>query len=235
MTLHYFLPRATLIVLAICSIGLLFLPPYSFSADPDPSQPPPVFQPGEIQHGFSEFETLPETYAEDARPDVSDSSQETEPNPYRDPSQKPAGLFYRLEFAEDFEEEEGLRRGHMIVPINPKNVFAPDTRVVYLVFTVHKHYAPYQVFGRLYAEHVDSLNPADMLDEDTMYLATEDESGYLQFFPRSGRWIPGSYQVRIYMGFEANQVNQMGTMGFTVTPDSPSSSRRQNKKTPRQP
>ena len=200
--------------------GLCLFPHHGFSADPVPSQRQSVFQPDEIQHGFSEFETLPEVYPDDPPVQSGDSvPQPDSTNGYKDPSKKPAGLFFRLEFAEGFEEEEGLRRGHMIEPINPTQVFAQNTRAVFLVFTVYKHYAPYQVIGRLYPKQVGNLDPSHLLDEDTMYLATEDESGYLQFFPKSGQWIPGSYQVKVYVGYEANSVNHMGTMQFTVTSD----------------
>ena len=220
MVKHFTIPSATLIISVMCMADHCLFPQYSFSADHVPSQSPSVFQPDEIQHGFSEFETLPEIYPDDQPGESVDSLPQAEStNGYKDPGQKPAGLFFRLEFAEGFEEEEGLRRGHMIEPVNPTQVFAPDTRAVFLVFTVFKHYAPYQVFGRLYPEHVGNLDPSHLLDEDTMYLATEDESGYLQFFPQSGQWIPGSYQVKVYVGYEANSVNHMGTMQFTVTTD----------------
>ena len=86
-----------------------------------------------------------------------------------------------------------------------------------LIFSVFKHNTPYQVFGRLYPEKVAHQDPTGLLDEDTMYLAAEDESGYLQFYPRSGRWTPGTYQVKIYVGWETSEVNQMGTMRFSIT------------------
>ena len=220
MIIRFTIPLTMLIILSIFMAGLGLFPPHSFSADPVPSPPQSVFQPDEIQHGFSEFESLPEVYPDDPPLPSRDSvPQPDSTNGYKDPSKKPTGLFFRLEFAEGFEEEEGLRRGHMIEPINPTQVFAQYTRAVFLVFTVYKHYAPYQVIGRLYPKHVGNLDPSHLLDEDTMYLATEDESGYLQFFPKSGQWIPGSYQVRVYVGYEANSVNHMGTMQFTVTSD----------------
>ena len=220
MIKRFIVPSPTLIISALCLAHLCLFPQDSFSADQVPSQSPPVFQPDEIQHGFSEFDTLPEVYTDNPPVQSVDSMPQTESaNGYKDPSTKPTGLFFRLEFAEGFEEEEGLRRGHMIEPINPTQVFAQDTRAVFLVFTVYKHYAPYQVFGRLYPKNAGNLDPSHLLDEDTMYLATEDESGYLQFFPPSGHWIPGSYQVKVYVGYEASSINHMGTMQFTVTSD----------------
>jgi hypothetical protein len=211
---------AILIILAVSVVcDSLFFAQNGLSADPESSPPPPVFQPGEIQHGFSAFDSLPEI--------PSDDTPQSSPNPSsvpgvpssHDPNQKPAGLFFRIEFAEGFEEEQGIRRGHMIVPINPTNEFSPDTRAVILVFSVFKHSTPYQVFGRLYPEKVDNQDPSDLLDEDTMYLAAEDESGYLQFYPQSGRWMPGTYQVKIHVGWETSPVTQMGTMRFTITSD----------------
>ena len=186
--------------------------------EPNSPPPPKVFQPGETQHGFSEFDSLPETYQEESPSKPSDHSTGMIGIGPNDPNQKPSGLFYKIDFAESFEEEQGIRRGHGVMAINPRTEFSPDTRSIYLVFSLFKHYAPYQVFGRLYPENVDHQDPSTLLDEDTMYIAAEDESGYLQFFPRSGRWTPGTYQVKIYVGWETNEVNQMGTMRFTVTP-----------------
>jgi hypothetical protein len=208
------------IILALSVVGdSFFFAQTGLGADPDSSSPPPVFQPGEIQHGFSEFDSLPEIPSDDPPPTSSNVSSDPEGEVPHDPNQKPTGLFFQIEFAEGFEEEQGIRRGHMVVPINPTNVFSPDTRTVYLVFSVFKHHTPYQVFGRLYPEKVNNQDPTDLLDEDTMYLAAEDESGYLQFFPQSGRWVPGTYQVQIHVGWETNEVNQMGTMRFSITSD----------------
>ncbi|UCE64099.1 MAG: hypothetical protein JSU59_02850 [Nitrospirota bacterium] len=187
------------------------------SPDQDSSSPPPVFQPGEIQHGFSEFDSLPEIPPDDPPSFSPPVASDPEGNVPHDPNQKPAGLFFQMEFAEGFEEEQGIRKGHMVIPINPTNEFSSDTRAVYLVFSVFKHYAPYQVFGRLYPEKVDNQDPTELLDEDTMYLAAEDESGYLQFFPQSGRWTPGTYQVKIFVGWETSELNQRGTMRFSIT------------------
>ena len=208
------------IILAMSVVGdSFFFPLQGLGADPDSTSPPPVFQPGEIQHGFSEFDSLPEIHSDTPPLSSSPVSSDPDGNVPQDPNQKPAGLFFQIEFAEGFEEEQGIRKGHMVVPINPKNEFSYDTRAVYLVFSVFKHYAPYQVFGRLYPEKVDNQDPTQLLDEDTMYLAAEDESGYLQFFPQSGRWSPGTYQVKIFVGWETNEVNQRGTMRFRITPD----------------
>lgn len=212
---------AILIILSVSFVGdSLFFAQKGLGADPDSSSPPPVFQPGEIQHGFSEFDSLPEIPSGDPPPSSPNVSSDPEGKVPQDPNQKPAGLFFQIEFAEGFDEEQGIRRGHMVVPIHPTKVFSPDTQAVFLVFSVFKHSAPYQVFGHLYAEKVDNQDPTDLLDKDTMYFAAEDESGYLQFYPQSGRWTPGTYRVKIYVGWETSQVNQMGTMYFTITSDS---------------
>jgi len=192
----------------------------SSSADAETSAPPPVFQPGETQHGFSEFDSIPEIPSDENTPSSSEVFSEPEAGSSHNPDQKPSGLFFQIEFAEGFEEAQGLRRGHMIVPIKPRDVFSPEIRAVFLVFSVFKHHAPYQVFGSLYPEKVDNQDPSHLLDEDTMYLAAEDESGYLQFFPQTGSWAPGVYQVKIFVGWETSAVNHMGTMRFRITSDS---------------
>ncbi len=183
-----------------------------------PDQPfPRVFQPDETQHGFSEFETMPEIPPSTSEPS---SRQESIPNvrPPNEPNEPPQGLFYRLDFAKGFEEEEGRRRGHFIVPIDPAREFTPETKPIFLVFRVHQHYGDYQVFGRLYPENVEGLNPLTVMDKDAIHLANEDDSGYLQFDPPEDQWPPGSYRVEIFVGFEASKFNMMGTMRFSVAP-----------------
>ena len=182
----------------------------------DPGAPPPFTQ-NEPQHGFQSFDAMPELPSDSP----SDSPAHTPPPPthsLKDIDQPPKGLFYHIVFAEGFEEIEVLRRGYSLEPIHPTDTFYPDTRAVFIVFTVFKHIAPYQVFGRLYPEDVQGLDSHTILDEDTILLAAVDESGYLQFFPPSGRWLPGRYRVEIYVGFEINPMNRMGTMRMTVVP-----------------
>lgn len=128
----------------------------------------------------------------------------------------PGGVFRSIQFTEGFEEELGFRRTHEIVPVNPTDTFRPDSPAVYIVFQVHPHYNPYQVFGVCYPEEVEGLDPQQIVAQDTMYLALEDESGYLKLFPPDGGWKPGTYKVRIHIGFEVNEISLVGTMRFTV-------------------
>ncbi|TAJ22847.1 MAG: hypothetical protein EPO64_12655 [Nitrospirae bacterium] len=128
----------------------------------------------------------------------------------------PQGLFRRIQFAESFEEELGFRRTHEIVPINPTDVFRSDQPTVFIVFSVYPHYESYQVFGVCFPEQVEGLDPKKSLTRDTMYLALEDESGYLKLAAPAEGWRPGKYKVEIYVGWQINPANLLGTMRFTV-------------------
>jgi hypothetical protein len=55
-----------------------------------------------------------------------------------------------------------------------------------------------------------------MIGQDVMYIALEDESGYLKLSSPEGRWKPGRYKVEIHAGEQVNEVSLMGTMRFTV-------------------
>ena len=208
----------------LCSWGLLacvlFISPspISWAEEPSPADPPPVFQPNEIQHGFAEFDTPPDFFSDDL-PAPYDTYAHSPNLPSSD--HKPGGLFQNVLFAEDVDDEQTLRRGHIYTPINPTETFPPATQAVYLVFSVFKHYAPYQIIGQLFPESVEDLSPSQSIDEDRADLATEDESGFLKFFPPSGQWKPGQYRVDIYVGYLVNTNNKMGTMRFTIR--SPSS------------
>ncbi|MGE0473746.1 MAG: hypothetical protein AB7P17_08940 [Nitrospirales bacterium] len=182
--------------------------------------PPPVFQPEETQHGFAEYDTLPDFFQDDIPAPYDSYSHSPEPPP-RD--EKPGGLFEALNFAESVEEEHSIRKSHILVPVRPTETFPPDTKAIYLAFSVFKHYTPYQVRGQLFPEQVPDLDAAELLDEDIADLATEDDSGYLKFFSPSGTWKPGRYRVDLYVGYIVNSVNKMGAMRFTIAPETSSS------------
>lgn len=177
------------------------------------------FDPAETQHGFSEFDTLPS------------NPSEASPNPlpyYKDlkdlgaPSQpaldqKPKGLFLDITLAEDFDEDLEFRRGNLYYPVHPTEEFTIEAAAVYVVFRVFKHYSAYQVIGQMFPDTAKGSNTAEMIDEDTAYLALEDESGYLKFFPPIDHgWVPGQYRIDIFVGYEANAVTKMGALRFHV-------------------
>ena len=63
---------------------------------------------------------------------------------------------------------------------------------------------------------VPGLDPRSMIGQDAMYIALEDESGYLKISTPQGRWKPGRYRVEIHAGEQVNEMSLMGTMRFTV-------------------
>ena len=128
----------------------------------------------------------------------------------------PQGMFRSITMAEGCEEELGFRRTHEIVPVKPTDRFSPDVSGIFIVFTLHQHYQAFQVFGRCYPESVAGLDPQTMIGQDVMYIALEDESGYLKLSSPEGRWKPGRYKVEIHAGEQVNEVSLMGTMRFTV-------------------
>jgi hypothetical protein len=128
----------------------------------------------------------------------------------------PQGLFRSITMAEGFDEELGFRRTHEIVPVKPTERFRPEVPGIFIVFTLHQHYQAFQVFGRCFPEAVAGLDPHAMIGQDAMYIALEDESGYLKLSPPQGRWKPGSYKVEIHAGEQVNEMSLMGTMRFTI-------------------
>jgi hypothetical protein len=129
----------------------------------------------------------------------------------------PEGLFREILFAEGFEEELGYRRSHEIVPVAPTEVFRPTSPAVYVVFKTHQHYESYQVFGVCFPEEVAGLDPKKVVAQDAMYMALEDESGYVKLAAPPGGWQPGKYKVEIHIGWQVNEISLMGTMRFTVS------------------
>ena len=58
--------------------------------------------------------------------------------------------------------------------------------------------------------------------EDAMYIALEDQTGYLKLFPTDSGWKPGRYKVEIHACEQINDMSLMGTMRFTITASSDS-------------
>ena len=200
---------AVLAYLLVCLTGNLA------TLGAEPSSSPQPFDPADTRHGYANFDTMP-VLPSDHPPEKESYYQPA----HQDPSiqDRPKGLFQELVLAEDVEEELQYRRGHIYYPINPTDQFSKNIRAIYVVFRVFKHYAPYQIFAQLYPQAVPEDEKTGMLDEDIVFLATEDESGYFKLFPPDAGWQPGIYQVRIFVGFEANAVTRMGTLQFTILP-----------------
>jgi hypothetical protein len=143
-------------------------------------------------------------------------SEDTGPYDFNAP---PKGMFRDITLAEGFDEELGFRRTQEIVPVKPTDQFRPGTAGIFIVFQLHQHYQAFQVFGRCFPEAVAGLNPDTMIGQDAMYIALEDESGYLRLTPPAGGWKPGRYKVEIHAGEQVNDMSLMGTMRFTVVAD----------------
>jgi hypothetical protein len=128
----------------------------------------------------------------------------------------PQGMFRMIEVAEGFEEELGFRRQNEIIPVNPTSEFPSGAKPVFIVFQLYQHFQSFEIFGVCYPEEVLELDPKTVVARDTMYIATEDESGYLKLFPPTGGWKPGKYKVEIHVGEQINNISLIGTMRFTV-------------------
>ena len=136
----------------------------------------------------------------------------------------PEGIFRSIKLAQGFEEEMGFRRTHEMVPVGPTEIFRLDSPAVFAVFQVHQHYESFQVFGVCFPEQVEGLDPKTVIAQDAMYLALEDESGYVKLHAPQGGWKPGKYKVEIHIGWKVNEISLVGTMRFTVVAEGQTSS-----------
>lgn len=146
-------------------------------------------------------------------PQFQNPQEEAKPYDFNAP---PQGMFRSITMAEGFEEEVGFRRTHEIVPVKPTESFHPKASSVFIVFGLHQHYQGFKVFGRCYPESVPGLDVEMLVSQDVMYIALEDESGYLELPAPEGGWKPGGYKVEIHAGEQVNETTLMGTMRFTV-------------------
>lgn len=153
-------------------------------------------------------------------PDFQNRTEHAKPYNFDAP---PEGMFRRIVLAEGFDEELGFQRIHEIVPVRPTEQFLAGTKPVFIVFELHQHYQSFQVFGRCYPEPETGAAGQPIVAEDAMYIALEDQTGYLTLLPTEGRWKPGRYKVEIHAGEQVNDMSLMGTMRFTVSaPPDPS-------------
>lgn len=130
----------------------------------------------------------------------------------------PEGMFRSIVLSESFEEELGFQRTHEIVPVKPTEQFHSASAPVYIVFKLHQHYQSFLLFGLCYPEEVAGLDGEIIVSQDSMYVALEDDTGYLKLSAPQDGWKPGRYRVRIHAGEQVNEMTLMGTMRFTVGP-----------------
>ena len=147
-------------------------------------------------------------------PSINEFQNRSDGNTY-DFNAPPGGMFRTITMAEGFEEELGFQRTHEIVPVKPTKTSLRCSRHLYSVQPAPTLPA-FQVFGRCFPESVRGLDPQQMVGQDAMYIALEDETGYLKLSSPQGRWKPGRYKVEIHAGEQVNEMSLMGTMRFTV-------------------
>lgn len=128
----------------------------------------------------------------------------------------PAGIFRAITVAEGFEEELGFRQQNEIVPVKPASEFPTGPKPVFIVFQLYQHFQSFEIFSLCYPEAVPGLDSRTAVARDTIYIATEDETGYLKLLPPAEGWKPGHYKVEIHVGEEVNNLSLVGTMRFGV-------------------
>lgn len=130
----------------------------------------------------------------------------------------PEGLFISIVMAHGQELVMGKYRSYEIVPVKPSKTFSADVPEIFVVFQVHPHYSPYQVFGRWIVEKGEGVPDDFLLGTDTMYLALEDDSGYVSLKRPSTGWPVGDYKVEIHVGMKITDISQVGTLRFKILP-----------------
>jgi hypothetical protein len=128
----------------------------------------------------------------------------------------PEGMFRSIVLSESFDEELGFQRTHEIVPVKPTEQFQSSSGPVYIVFKLHQHYQSFLLFGLCYPEDVADLDNAVVVSQDSMYVALEDDTGYLKLPAPHDGWKPGRYKILIHAGEQVNDMSFMGTMRFTM-------------------
>ena len=144
----------------------------------------------------------------------------------------PQSLFTWIKMAKGFEVEWDTfgRTGWYtqdprLKPIDPGSVFTPEVPVIYIVFEVAPLEDPAQFAVQWYLEQSGGQLNENPLGKDVLEVPGHERYGYLELKRFGARWAVGNYLAKIYIAPLGQQpfheVNQVGTMRFTVTETAP--------------
>jgi hypothetical protein len=132
--------------------------------------------------------------------------------------QPPSGFFTNLTLAHGYKESKDAFQTDRYKPVRPSTTFAPDVDAVYMVFDILPRENPAHILGQLFLAKSDSRPEDTLLYEESVYLQTSQDSGFLEFLRPKDGWVPGEYKLKIHIGEKITGASQLGTLRFRVVP-----------------
>ena len=130
----------------------------------------------------------------------------------------PSGFFTSLVLAHGYRESKDAFQADRYKPVNPSTTFKPDVEAVFMVFDVLPRENPAHIFGQLFLAKGDGRAEDQLLYEESVYLQTSQDSGFIEFLRPKKGWVPGEYKLKIHIGEKITDASQLGTLRFRIVP-----------------
>ncbi len=132
--------------------------------------------------------------------------------------QPPTGFFTSLVLATGYKEAKDSFQTDRYKPVNPGTSFKADVDAVYMVFDILPRENPAHIQGQLFLAKGAGRPSDTLLYEESVYLQTSQDSGFIEFpRPKEG-WVPGDYKLKIHIGEMVTEASQVGTLRFQIVP-----------------
>ena len=132
--------------------------------------------------------------------------------------QPPSGFFTSLVLAHGYKESKDAFQTDRYKPVNPGATFKSDVEVIYMVFDVLPRENPAHILGQLFLAKGDGRSEDRLLSEESVYLQTSQDSGFIEFLRPKEGWVPGDYKLKIHIGEKITSASQLGTLRFRIVP-----------------
>lgn len=130
----------------------------------------------------------------------------------------PSGFFTSLVLAHGYKESKDAFQTDRYKPDRPANTFTADVESVYMVFDVLPRESPAHILGQLFLAKGDGRAEDRLLYEESVYLQTSQDSGFIEFQKPKAGWIPGEYKLKIHIGEKVTAASQLGALRFKIVP-----------------
>lgn len=130
----------------------------------------------------------------------------------------PSGFFTNLALAHGYKESKDAFQTDRYKPVNPSTTFKPDVEAVFMVFDVLPRENPAHILGQLFLAKGDGRAEDRLLHEESVYLQTSQDSGFIEFQKPKEGWVPGEYKLKIHIGEKITDASQLGTLRFRIVP-----------------
>jgi len=112
---------------------------------------------------------------------------------------------------------------HEFIPLNPNDTFPAGQQDIYLVFgLVSASYDAVPLSSQCFLEQDEMTGTAELITQDQVMLAMNDQSGYFRLAAPDAGWMPGLYRCGLFAGERTSAYTQADEVRFRITPIQPS-------------